>query len=174
MAAGERHGRVGDGGIRRTHSLRGSWHRAATGPIGDRTCQVENNTPVVGRDEVRRHREMHWLRIDRYYLERPSGVAVAHQPMTCHQCGHAPCETVCPVLATTRSSDGLNQQIYSRCVGTRYCMNNCPFKVRRFNWFDYAHDERMENLVLNPDVTVRSRGVAEKCTFCATGCTTAW
>jgi molybdopterin-containing oxidoreductase family iron-sulfur binding subunit len=129
-------------------------------------CQVENNTPVVGRDEVRRHREMHWLRIDRYYLEGPSGVAVAHQPMTCHQCGHAPCETVCPVLATTRSSDGLNQQIYSRCVGTRYCMNNCPFKVRRFNWFDYAHDERMENLVLNPDVTVRSRGVAEKCTFC--------
>ena len=129
-------------------------------------CQVENNTPVVGRDEVRRHREMHWLRIDRYYLERPSGVAVAHQPMTCHQCGHAPCETVCPVLATTRSSDGLNQQIYSRCVGTRYCMNNCPFKVRRFNWFDYAHDDRMDNLVLNPDVTVRTRGVAEKCTFC--------
>jgi molybdopterin-containing oxidoreductase family iron-sulfur binding subunit len=129
-------------------------------------CQVENNTPVVGRDEVRRHREMHWLRIDRYYLEGPSGVAVAHQPMTCHQCGHAPCETVCPVLATTRSSDGLNQQVYSRCIGTRYCMNNCPFKVRRFNWFDYAHDERMENLVLNPDVTVRSRGVAEKCTFC--------
>lgn len=129
-------------------------------------CQVENNTPVVGRDEVRRHREMHWLRIDRYYLDGPSGVAVAHQPMTCHQCGHAPCETVCPVLATTRSSDGLNQQVYSRCVGTRYCMNNCPFKVRRFNWFDYANNERMENLVLNPDVTVRSRGVAEKCTFC--------
>ena len=130
-------------------------------------CQVENNTPVVGRDEVRRHRDMHWLRIDRYYrADAGTGVAMAHQPMTCHHCGHAPCETVCPVLATTRSSDGLNQQTYSRCIGTRYCMNNCPFKVRRFNWFDYAHDASMENLVLNPDVTVRTRGVAEKCTFC--------
>jgi Fe-S-cluster-containing dehydrogenase component len=130
-------------------------------------CQVENNTPVVGRDEVRRHRDMHWLRIDRYYRDNAgTGVAMAHQPMTCHHCGHAPCETVCPVLATTRSSDGLNQQTYSRCIGTRYCMNNCPFKVRRFNWFDYTHDPSMENLVLNPDVTVRTRGVAEKCTFC--------
>jgi molybdopterin-containing oxidoreductase family iron-sulfur binding subunit len=129
-------------------------------------CQVENNTPVVGRDEVRRHRSMHWLRIDRYYRADAQGVAIAHQPMTCHHCAHAPCETVCPVLATTRSSDGLNQQTYSRCIGTRYCMNNCPFKVRRFNWFDYTHDPSMENLVLNPDVTVRSRGVAEKCTFC--------
>jgi len=129
-------------------------------------CQVENNTPVVGRDEVRRRREMHWLRIDRYYVDGAHGVAVAHQPMTCHHCGNAPCESVCPVLATTHSSDGLNQQTYSRCIGTRYCMNNCPFKVRAFNWFDYARDERLENLVLNPEVTVRSRGVAEKCTFC--------
>jgi Fe-S-cluster-containing dehydrogenase component len=129
-------------------------------------CQVENNTPIVGRDEVRRHRNMHWLRIDRYYREGEHGVAMAHQPMTCHHCGHAPCETVCPVLATTRSRDGLNQQTYSRCIGTRYCMNNCPFKVRRFNWFDYEHDASIDNLLLNPDVTVRTRGVAEKCTFC--------
>jgi molybdopterin-containing oxidoreductase family iron-sulfur binding subunit len=129
-------------------------------------CQVENNTPVVGRDEVRRRREMHWMRIDRYYLDGPGGVRVAHQPMTCHHCGHAPCETVCPVSATTHSRDGLNQQVYSRCIGTRFCMNNCPFKVRRFNWFDYRHDDATLNLVLNPEVTVRSRGVAEKCTFC--------
>ena len=132
-------------------------------------CQSENNVPIVGPDEIAAGRDMHWLRIDNYLIDGKPGFS----PIPCMQCEHAPCEPVCPVAASVHDAEGLNDQVYNRCVGTRFCQSNCPYKVRRFNFFGYADGEEYKTLgdesvkaVFNPDVTVRARGVMEKCTYC--------